>query len=248
MTSHSPYARERFLDIVRHRWLVSRGSYSLLIVAVCSGCFVLAAMLPAFGVISRQELVSFIGLSYEGVIRHLWLHQFLTAPLLHNGIAHLLFNMLTLWMLGPSIEAKLGRASYVGFSLFCALCSMLGFLAFNWGSNRIILGYSGIIFGILVLQAYFYPNNIIMVFAIFPLRMKYAVILMALIELYLLIVPESGGIAHIAHLFGAAAACVYVFATRLSRHESGELVPTVPKAQNSARSRLRIKGRIPDEL
>jgi membrane associated rhomboid family serine protease len=113
-------------------------------------------------------------------------------------------------MLGPEIEQVLGRRRYILFSTICAESSMVGFLLFNWGTGNIVLGYSGVIFGILVAQAVFFPSNTIVIFAFFPLRMKYAVLLLGVVELYFMLAPDGGGIAHAAHLFGALAALIYL--------------------------------------
>ena len=206
-----------FGSLLAHTWNRSRGTISLGLVYVCVGLFIGIAVLDQLGVVSRQSSLSVLGLSYVGAFHYLWLHQFLTAPLLHANVTHLLFNMLSLWMLGPSVERILGRGRYVVFSLLCAECSMFGFLMFNWGTGNIVLGYSGVVFGILVAQALFFPNNVIAIFAFFPLRMKYAVVLLGAVELYLTISPEQGGIAHAAHLFGALSALVYLRGTSWAR-------------------------------
>ena len=197
-----------FRSVLAYTWHQSRGTISLWMVYVCVGLFVAVAILDQVGLVSRQSSISVLGLSYVGIFRYCWLHQFLTAPLLHGGVIHLVFNMLSLWMLGPSVEGILGRGRYVLFSGLCATCSMMGFLLFNWGTGNIVLGYSGVIFGILVAQAVFFPDNVIAIFAFFPLRMKYAVFILGAVELYLTISPEQGGIAHAAHLFGALSAVI----------------------------------------
>lgn len=200
----------RIATMLADTWFQSRGTVSLAILCLCVGLFIGVTVLDRVGFPSRQSCIAVLGLSYVGVFRHFWWYQFLTAPLLHANVTHLLFNMLSLWMLGPSVEKILGRRRYVLFSLLCAECSMIGFLLFNWGTGNIVLGYSGVIFGILVAQAVFFPDNVIAVFAFFPLRMKYAVLLLGAVELYLTISPEQGGIAHAAHLFGAISALIYL--------------------------------------
>jgi len=199
-----------FRSVLAHTWHQSRGTISLWTVYVCVGLFVAVAILDQIGLVSRQSSISVLGLSYVGIFRYCWLHQFFTAPLLHGGVVHLVFNMLSLWMLGPSVEAILGRGRYLLFSALCAASSMTGFLLFNWGTGNIVLGYSGVIFGILVAQGVFFPNNLIAIFAFFPLRMKYAVLILGAVELYLTISPEQGGIAHAAHLFGALSALIFL--------------------------------------
>jgi len=204
-----PTGRAGLRTVLRQTWLRSRRSISNLIVVACVVLFVLLVLLDLFGVASTRQSVSFLGLSYVGVFRRIWLHQFLTAPFVHDGLAPLAFNMLSLWMLGPTVERRLGRGRYLLFTLLCAGSSMVGFLIFSWGSAAVMFGYSGVIFGILVAQAVLYPDNLLVIFALFPLKMKHAAFLLGGIELYLTVAPQRDWLVHVAHLFGAVAALVY---------------------------------------
>ena len=234
-----------FGAILRHAWERSCGSISLMIVGVCTLLFVGVAVLDLLNLVSRSEAISFLGLSYVGLSQRFWLHQFLTAPVMHRGIAHLLFNMLALWMLGPGVEKALGLRRYIFFSILCAVCSVVGFLLFNWGTGNIVLGYSGVIFGILVAQAIFFPNNVIAIFAFFPLKMKHAVILLGAVELYLTVSPEGAGIAHAAHLFGAVAALIYLQGFR--RHQARQAEKKAKPQRKPKRKPVR-KRDMPREL
>jgi len=235
--------------VFRNLWRRSRGSVSLLIVGICTVLFVAVGLLDLFRIVSSRQAVSLLGLSYVGIVRHFWLYQFLTAPLLHGGVTHLLFNMLSLWMLGPAVERHLGRVRYIIFTLLCAECSMMGFLILSWGTGSITLGYSGVIFGILVAQAILYPNSLLVIFALFPLKMKYAVLLMGGIELYLTLGPQGDRIAHVAHLFGALAALGYFKAPGLLRLMLGRnRVRPVPKVIIHRPPQSKGRFRIPKEL
>lgn len=235
----------------RHAWERSRGSLSLVIVGVCVAFFVLTAFLDRTGLVSRSQVFSFLGFSYIGVVHHFWFHQFLTAPLLHGSISHLLFNMLALWMLGPGVEKSLGLRRYIFLSILCAVSGLLGFLLFSWGTGNIAIGYSGVIYGILVAQAIFFPDAIVSLFAFFPLKMKHAVILLGAIELYLTLSPEKGGIAHAAHLFGAVAAFGYL--TLIRRGSLGKRTPpqeraTMKKSPQASRHIWKRRPTIPKKL
>jgi membrane associated rhomboid family serine protease len=189
-------------------------SISLLIVIVCTGGFLILTALHLFHVMSWSQALSVLGLSSYGVVHRLWLFQFLTAPLLHANLTHLAFNMLTLWMLGPDVERALGRRRYAGFSALCAGCAMLGFLLWDLGSGMIGYGYSGVIFGLLVAQAMFFPDRVLYIYAFFPLKMRHAVLVLGAVELYLTVTPDRSGIGHAAHLCGALGAWLYVQGTR----------------------------------
>ena len=57
---------------------------------------------------------------------------------------------------------------------------MVSLVTFVWLSadhGCILLGYSSVIFGLIVAQAMLFPDSLIMVFGLFPLKMKYAALL-----------------------------------------------------------------------
>ncbi len=191
-------------------WRSAAGSISALIVFVCLGLFLGITCLSLLHVVSWDQAISLLGLSYEGLIGHRRLYQLLTAPFVHAGLTHLAFNMLALWVLGPDIEYALGRLRYVAFSLVCATFASIGFLILDRGMGGICFGYSGVIFGILVAQAVLYPDRQIFIYMFFPVKMKYAVLVMGAVELYLTISPTQPGIAHSAHVFGALGALVWL--------------------------------------
>src|SRR4051794_5522778 len=48
-------------------------------------------------------------------------YRMLTAAFLHASVMHILFNMLALWIVGPSLESALGRTRYVALYVISAL-------------------------------------------------------------------------------------------------------------------------------
>ncbi len=228
-------------------WQRSQGSVSLAIVWVCTALFLAVTALDILRIVPRREAVSVLGLSYAGIFQRKFLFEPLTAPLLHANITHLLFNMLALWMLGPEVENRLGRARYILFSVLCAAAGMAGFLACNWHSAQVVVGYSGVIFGILVAQAVYFPNSIVAIFAFFPIKMKYAVLLLGAVELYLTISPEGGGVAHAAHLAGAVVAFLYL---RITSWADARSIPQAIPFRPAIRPKpaARIHDNIPREL
>jgi len=228
-------------------WARVRRSVSAWVAVMCIAVFLGVWTASLLRIVSYDQIVAILGLSYTGVVQRHWLYQFITAPLLHGGIWHLLFNMLSLWLLGPGVEAALGRLKYIFFSVVCAVSSMVGFLLLNWGTGRICLGYSGVIFGILVAQAVLFPNQRLAVLGFFLMKMKYAVLLLAAVELYLTISPESGGIANAAHLFGAVAAIACLQAGRLWRGVRVRAMAVRSRAKRRAHHRDALRD-VPREL
>ena len=191
--------------VLRRAWEGSGVSFSIRIAYACLGLLLSAALLELSRILSHSHAVFFLGLSCSGLFHRGWPHRFLTAPPLHSRMIHLPLNMPSLWMLGCGVETTRGQRRYVRFSALCAACSMVGFLSLNWGTGGVVVGYSGVIFGILVAQAVFIRNKITFVY-FFPLRVKSVAVLLAGLGLYATAIPGSGDTSHGTHLFGAGAA------------------------------------------
>ncbi|MFI1798410.1 rhomboid family intramembrane serine protease [Streptomyces sp. NPDC020379] len=83
----------------------------------------------------------------EGVAEGQW-YRLLTSVFLHQAPMHIAFNMLSLWWLGPPLEAALGRARYLTLYLLAGLGgSALTYLVADPAQPS--LGASGAIFGLL---------------------------------------------------------------------------------------------------
>lgn len=74
--------------------------------------------------------------------------QLVTSAFLHEQIWHIGFNMLALWVLGPQLEAALGRTRFMALYLLSALAgSTLVYLLSSPSSAT--LGASGAVFGLM---------------------------------------------------------------------------------------------------
>jgi membrane associated rhomboid family serine protease len=85
--------------------------------------------------------------SWVGVAAGDW-WQPLTSMFTHVEIIHIGFNMLALWILGPQLEAVLGRARFTALYL---LSGLVGSATVYWFSAETVptLGASGAIFGLM---------------------------------------------------------------------------------------------------
>jgi len=115
---------------------------------------------------------------------------------------HLIFNMLVLWMLGPTLERVWGPKRFLIFYLVCGVAAGLAqmFLV----KNAISIGASGALMGLLAAFAYLFPNA---EFTLFPfpiaIKAKYYVMIIAAIDLFGGLHPgELDDIGHYAHLGG----------------------------------------------
>jgi rhomboid protease GluP len=74
--------------------------------------------------------------------------RLLSSVFLHSGIAHLGFNMLSLYFLGSFTEEAFGRSRFFTLYLFSGVAGGLAYLYFG-GFNQPAVGASGAIFGLL---------------------------------------------------------------------------------------------------
>jgi membrane associated rhomboid family serine protease len=87
-----------------------------------------------------------------------------TAMFLHGGIAHLLGNLLFLWIFGDNVEAALGKGWFLPFYLLCGIAATLAQFATDPRSSIPNLGASGAISGVLGAYLVLFPRAQVRVF------------------------------------------------------------------------------------
>src|SRR5262249_17143724 len=103
---------------------------------------------------------------------------FVTSLFLHGGWAHLLGNMLFLWIFGDNVEAEFGHAGYLLFYFVCGIGSGLVHAAFNLHSHLPAVGASGAISGVLGAYIVLEPRNrILTLIFIFLVRVPAVIVL-----------------------------------------------------------------------
>ena len=138
--------------------------------------------------------------------------QLFTYMFLHGGFMHLFFNMLALWMFGMELENTWGSKKFLGYYLLCGIGAGLStlFISPLFGVAGPTVGASGAIYGVLIAFGMMYPDRPIFVYFLLPIRARYFVLLYILIEVYSGVTGTSDGVAHFAHLGGAAVGFVYL--------------------------------------
>ncbi len=77
-----------------------------------------------------------------------WL-TLVTSTFIHGGWAHIITNMLFLWVFGDNIEDRLGRFRYLFFYLLCGIAANLTHGLAAPGADVPVIGASGAIAGVL---------------------------------------------------------------------------------------------------
>jgi membrane associated rhomboid family serine protease len=133
--------------------------------------------------------------------------QLVTYMFLHADIWHVLFNMFALWMFGKELEMTWGSGAFLKYYFICGIGAGLTFLLFSKG---VVIGASGAVFGILLAFGMTFPNQIILMSLLFPIKAKYMVIIFGVITFMNIAKTTPDGIAHFAHLGGMVFGLLYL--------------------------------------
>lgn len=176
----------------------------------CAVVFVLQqfALYGPFGGSFRYiEFIQFFGLVPERLFKGLFFQVF-SWIFLHGSLSHLLFNCLGFWMFGSLLEETWGTRKFTKFVVVSGALTGILVAVFSLVDPPTYaaptIGASGVVFAILMAVGQLFPNQVVLFFFVFPMRMKIFAYLMIVIEFYALYSSNPNGISNIAHLSGAA--------------------------------------------
>lgn len=166
-------------------------------------------------------------------------HQLITHMFMHGSFGHLFFNMIGLWMFGVALEHRYGAKRFLQLYIISGLGAAvlhMGVLYLEmepimdiyrrlpmedqldliynpeFKVNVATLGASGAVFGCLAAFGYLYPNSIIQIDFLIPIKAKWMVLIYAAGELMLGFRNSAGDtVAHFAHLGGALTGFLLVY-------------------------------------
>ena len=154
-------------------------------------------------------------------------YQLITYMFLHGNLTHIFFNMFALYIFGCTLENVWGSKRFLIFYMVCGIGAgliHLGVLYFQtvhiisiypmlnpldqqraiMSINTATLGASGAVFGCLAAFGYLFPNSLLYIYFLFPIKAKWFVLFYAAMELWLAFQNSAGdNVAHWAHLGGA---------------------------------------------
>lgn len=178
------------------------------------GTFALMALNIVASLVALYKLPALI----EGnLLRPYWLfkrhqyHTLVTSGFLHADLAHLFFNMFTLWAFAVKLEQVMGTAQFLALYAFGLLMSDLGtYLKHRDNPGYQSLGASGAILAVLFASIVYFPTASLF---IMPIPVPIPAPVFALVYLaysYYASRQSEGRINHDAHLSGAVAGVVFV--------------------------------------
>lgn len=144
----------------------------------------------------------------------------LTSMFMHGGWAHLLGNMLFLWVFGNNVEDSMGHFRFLAFYLICGLAAAFGHIFFSPAGQLPMVGASGAISGIMGgyillypgarVRTYFPPFFFFRIRAFFFLALWFVLQLFSGLSTLGLSENESGGVAVWAHIGGFVAGLLLI--------------------------------------
>lgn len=180
--------------------------------------------------VTFPELTKYLALYYPAS-ENFRPFQFITHMFTHGSLSHVFFNMFSLWMFGAVLENVWGPKRFLQFfmitgigaailytgvhalQLHSAIDSFAADLGGLYTPKQIgtiesvyspTVGASGAIYAVLVAFGMLFPNTLIYIYFLLPIKAKYLIIIMIAIELYMGLSSNAGdNIAHLAHLTGA---------------------------------------------
>jgi membrane associated rhomboid family serine protease len=130
-----------------------------------------------------------------------------TYMFVHAWLAHLAFNMFTLWMFGPRLEQEWGTSTFVKFYLWSGLGGAIAHLIF--AQHTQVIGASGAISGVLVAYALRWPDEEVYLFGVIPMKSRWLVAAMLGMNIIFALAPSSK-IDWTAHVGGMAFGWIFL--------------------------------------
>jgi membrane associated rhomboid family serine protease len=151
-----------------------------------------------------------LGLRPALVTHRYALWQFVTYMFLHGNVFHLLFNMLSLYMFGNDLMRYWGPRRFLSYYFVTGIGAGLCSWVVAMQSPNTVIGASGAIYGLLLAYGLTYPNRIVYLNFLFPVKVKWLVVIFGAVAFLSSITGSDPGVSHIAHLGGMVVGYLYL--------------------------------------
>lgn len=203
-----------FRDIIN----TLKTNYTLSIIVITSIFFVIGEIFPEF----NNLLTLYPAIDSQSAVYGATLLErpwgLLTVMLVHGNFIHLFVNMVTLYFFASTLERRIGSKNLLKFYIAAGLFSSIALVAFSnvlyllHGAEfalRPAVGASGAVVATVGLVAKLYPHAEVLLYFLFPMKIKTAVYAFGALEVFNMTakllgyqLPIIGGFASSAHLAG----------------------------------------------
>jgi len=172
---------------------------------------VIFAAMELLGYRFRINVIAHMAMTPLIITELKWIWTFATYMFLHGNFTHLLFNMLGLFIFGTHVERQMGSKEFLLYYFITGtLAGVFSFCVYNFTDPRIpLVGASGALFAVMLAYALFFPNSVIYIWGILPLRAPIMVLGYTALELIFSISGGRGNVAHLTHLAGFGVGWLY---------------------------------------
>ena len=184
------------------------------LIIITSAVFVLTYIpLQIFHSDFFNDIFEMFGLRADLVIHRFYVWQLVTYLFLHGGWFHIIFNMFALWMFGSDLESLWGGKKFLFYYFLTGIGAGILDVALNtlFPPARLIptIGCSGAVYGLLLAYGMLFPERLIYLYMIIPIKAKWFVVIMGAIE-FVSSFGSGSGISHFAHLGGMLFGYIYL--------------------------------------
>ncbi|HES59798.1 MAG: rhomboid family intramembrane serine protease [Calditrichaceae bacterium] len=155
----------------------------------------------------EQMIFRYFALIPSEIIYHFKVWQLVSYMFLHADFWHIFFNMFILWMFGSELEREWGTKEFLKYYFITGI----GAGVFNLLlSSAPTIGASGAVYGIMLAYALRFPDRMVYIYFLFPVKVKYMMAFLVLVSFFSTFSSSGDGIAHAAHLGGIVVGFVYL--------------------------------------
>ena len=207
------------------------------------------------GVAQRNVLTEWLAVTEQTLTRPYKIWQTLTYGFIHSERSplHLIFNMIGVYVFGSTIERTRGRWFFLKFYLLAIIFGgLIGAVTdlLLYQGNALILGASGGVVALSVYYAFHYPNNILLLMGVIPVKAWILVCVFVGFDLLNFGGELSGrggsGTAVTVHLAGAAFAVMAFYGRWTLDRFDPQLLREAPERWRRRANRARLKVHDPD--
>ncbi|MHB9293619.1 putative rhomboid family protein [Hollandina sp. SP2] len=205
------------MNLFRRPFRYRNDNMALVLIGLNIGVFLLQMVYPP---------VKYYGALNPGAVLHGWIWQFVSYMFAHGNLSHLLFNMLALFLFGTQVERRMGSKEFLLYYMVTGvLAGIFSFLVY-WLTGAygvFLLGASGAIFAVQLAYATLFPDAVIFIWGILPLRAPLMVLGFTVIEIFSSVTGIGSGVAHLTHLAGFVWGWIY-FLVRFGENPWNSLI------------------------